>query len=174
MRRMLLCLMVCGCALGAGAGAALAGGWAATSLDTLAATPRAGTPADVAFTVRQHGVTPVTIDDVAIEIVARDGAVTRFAARAQEAEGRYVARVTFPRAGTWRWRVVQGWFGPQELGTVEVRSAPVQAEPAGGGASTGWWTAALLVTGIVGAMGFAALALARGRGARAGDGRPVG
>lgn len=162
-------LVACACALGALAGSAVAGGWAATSLDTLPAEPTAGAPTDVAFTVRQHGVRPVTIDGVSIEIVAQDGTTTPFPGVPQDAVGRYVARVTFPSGGTWHWRAVQGAFGPQDLGTIRVGAAAAAAGGGDGGSSAGGWTA-LVAAAIVAAMGIVVAGAARGRGARTGDG----
>jgi cytochrome c551/c552 len=75
------------------------------------------------FTIRQHGYKPVNVTDTAIEIIAPDGTRTRFPGRRVARQGRYAAQVVFPTPGTWRWRVIQGWFGPQGLGKIIVRSA---------------------------------------------------
>ncbi len=53
--------------------AASAGGWAVSTLDPMT-TPTAGVPTDVGFTIRQHGVTPVDLDDVAIAVTDSSGA----------------------------------------------------------------------------------------------------
>jgi hypothetical protein len=100
-----------------------AGGWAVTTLDPLTM-PEAGEQVDVGFTIRQHGVRPVAVDDVSIVVTATDGAQESFAARPDGAVGHYVATVTFPAEGPARWRVEQGWFGPQDLGVVNPSAAP--------------------------------------------------
>ena len=107
-----------------------AGGWAVTTLDTMAA-PAPGGPVDVGFTIRQHGVTPVAVDGVQITVTDAAGATETFPASPEGATGHYVAAVTFPAAGSYRWSVVQGWFGPQDLGTIDVQ--PLAAPAARGG-----------------------------------------
>jgi len=122
----------------AAAGAALApaapieakGGWAVTTVDAFS-TPAADAPADITFTIRQHGVTLVDVTDVAIVVEPEAGAAERFAARGTGTVGHYAATVVFPEAGRVEWRVEQGWFGPQDLGVVDVGAAPTkQAVPA--------------------------------------------
>ncbi|MDP2292069.1 MAG: hypothetical protein Q8M22_12840 [Actinomycetota bacterium] len=104
-------------------GTAAAGGWAVTTLDATPV-PVPGEPVDVGFTIRQHGVTPVDIaDGVAIEVVAADGTVQRFPAERQGVVGHYVASVVFPAAGDFNWSVIQGSFGPQDLGVLSVDAA---------------------------------------------------
>jgi cytochrome c551/c552 len=101
-------------------GIALAGGWAVATVHPLGTVPVAGKPTTLSLSVRQHGRTLVRVDDVALEIVARDGTSTRFPARPLRRAGTYAADVTFPAAGTYRWRAIKGWFGPQELGRIRV------------------------------------------------------
>ena len=109
--------------VGFGATAA-AGGWAVSTLDAMP-TPVPGQPVEVGFTIRQHGVTPVDLEeDVGIEIVAADGTVQRFPAALQGPTGHYVATVMFPSAGDYTWSVQQGWFAPQDLGALTVGPAP--------------------------------------------------
>jgi hypothetical protein len=105
-----------------------AGGWAVTTLDTMAA-PAPGEPVDVGFTIRQHGVRPVAVDDVRIMVTDSSGGTEAFAARPEGTTGHYVAAVTFPSAGSYRWSVVQGWFGPQDLGTIDVQPIAAPADP---------------------------------------------
>jgi hypothetical protein len=105
------------CGLGA---SATAGGWAVASLDSVP-TAEPGRTVQVGFTVLQHGVTPVALDeDVGIELTL-DGTSEYFPATADGAVGHYVAEVTFPAAaGEYDWSVQMGWFGPYELGSIEV------------------------------------------------------
>ena len=111
------------------ASGASAGGWAVTTLDETPV-PAAGEPMDVSFTIRQHGVTPVDVADVAVIVAASDGTATLFPAVGDGRTGHYVATVTFPEAGPAKWSVRQGWFGEQELGAVIV-SPPTGAAAAG-------------------------------------------
>ena len=105
-----------------------AGGWAVTTLDTMAA-PAPGAPVDVGFTIRQHGVTPVVVAGVRLMVTDASGATEAVAARPEGTTGHYVATVTFPAAGSYRWSVVQGWFGPQDLGTIDVQPLAAPADP---------------------------------------------
>jgi YtkA-like len=83
---------------------AVAGGWAVTTLDPME-TPAPGEQVDVGFTIRQHGVTPVAVADVEVLVTDASGATEAFAAHQQGATGHYVAPVTFPAAGSYRWTV---------------------------------------------------------------------
>ncbi|HEY3064079.1 MAG TPA: hypothetical protein VGL99_34340 [Chloroflexota bacterium] len=105
--------------------AALAGGWAITTLDELPATITAGETYPVGYTILQHGVSPVTTTQSAIEITdAKGGSRERFIGTAQGPAGHYVAKVRFPRAGEWVWSVNQAPFQPQALGSIAVVLAP--------------------------------------------------
>ncbi len=105
-----------------------AGGWAVTTLDPMAA-PAPGEPVDVGFTIRQHGVTPVAVDDVRIMVTDASGGTDAFTARPEGTTGHYVAAVTFPDAGAYEWSVIQGWFGPQDLGTIDVQPTAAPPDP---------------------------------------------
>jgi hypothetical protein len=96
-----------------------AGGWAVSTLDA-APDLRAGEPASIAFTIRQHGVSPVDLDDVAVTVTDSAGLTTRFEALAAGAIGHYIAVVELPASGNYTWAIEQGWFGPQDLGTLTV------------------------------------------------------
>jgi hypothetical protein len=104
-----------------------AGGWAVTTLDPMAA-PAPGEPVGVGFTIRQHGVTPVAVDGVRIMVTDASGGTEAFAARPEGTTGHYVAAVTFPDAGAYQWSVVQGWFGPQDLGSIDVQPTAAPAD----------------------------------------------
>ncbi len=102
-------------------GAAVAGGWAVTTLDPIARPPVAGGSTPIGFTVRQHGATPIAIDNTAIVIVRLGGAERHvFRGRPDGPVGHYVSDVRFPTSGAWNWQVEQGWFGTQELGAINV------------------------------------------------------
>lgn len=98
-----------------------AGGWAITTLDPLPNELRAGQTYPIGYVIRQHGQTPFTSAQTAIEIRSPDTQVPqRFRAVPDGAPGHYVAQVTFPTAGEWQWDVDQAPFAPQALGTVTV------------------------------------------------------
>ena len=100
---------------------------------------------DIGFTILQHGRTPVDVDGVVIFVVDEDGDSTQFAAEPEGTVGRYRATVVFPESGTYRWSVVQGWFGAQDLGTLDI-------EP-GGSASAAVWPLALVAgAGVAGTL----------------------
>jgi len=105
---------------------ASAGGWAATTLDEIPEVqPGQATP--IGFTIRQHGVTPTWVDgDVAIVATSPSGVKLVFPGVRQGSTGHYVATVTLPTAGTYRWEVRQGGFAPQDLGELAV-GQPVTA-----------------------------------------------
>ena len=131
-----------------GASSAAAGGWAVTTVDPFDP-PAAGEDLDIGFTILQHGRTPVDVDGVVIFVVDEDGDSTQFAAEPEGTVGRYRATVVFPEPGTYRWSVVQGWFGAQDLGTLDI-------EP-GGSASAAVWPLALVAgAGVAGTHGVAA------------------
>ncbi|MDQ3739220.1 MAG: hypothetical protein M3337_08645 [Actinomycetota bacterium] len=121
-------------------GADAKGGWAVSTLDPLP-TLEPGETADIGFTVRQHGVTPVDVSESGnVGIAFRIGKTEFFAAEPQGAVGHYVARVVVPKAGTYQWEVRQGFFAPHPLGTIELSTAePAAAPPAADASGDGTW-----------------------------------
>lgn len=137
--------------MAAGSGAS-AGGWALTTLDEVPA-PVAGEPTQVGFTIRQHGVTPVDVDDVALVVTSGDGTQTVFPAAGDGTVGHYVATIVVPAGGAYQWSVRQGWFDEQPLGVLTVRANDGAAASADG--------RGLLAPALgVGAVALAALAAA--------------
>jgi hypothetical protein len=103
---------------------ALAGGFAVTTFDQLPATLHADETYHLGYTIRQHGVTPLS--GLATRIVAHNpttGESAAFVGVAQGDPGHDVAEVRFPSHGVWQWRVEQGPFAPQPLGSVTVLDA---------------------------------------------------
>jgi hypothetical protein len=123
---------------------AAAGGWAVTSLDPMVAAPVEDEDVEVGFTIRQHGRTPVTVDDVAIVVTDANGGTTRFPAAPDGPVGHYLATIRLPAAGAYEWSVEQGWFGPQDLGTLDVAGSAAAAA-SGGGSNTSPLTTPLAV-----------------------------
>jgi hypothetical protein len=140
MRRLVLTLAAAAVlTIGAGS-AALAGGWAVTTFDSLPPAFSAGETYALGYTIRQHGVAPVNVDRTEI-VIWRDGSGDKHAFEgAREGPiGHYVARVTFPAAGEWNWQVTQGYFPSQSLGKLEIqpaagaqREAPLARSPVAG------------------------------------------
>ena len=84
---------------------AFAGGWAVITLDELPSNVVAGEPLTIGFTVLQHGRTPMTgLDPI---VTANFGKDLEFAATAEPEgkPGHYIATLTFPQEGEWRWSV---------------------------------------------------------------------
>jgi hypothetical protein len=151
-------------ALLAAAGPAAGGGYSTTTLDPLAAAPAAGAATPVGYTVRMHGVTPVTIHGSGIAIVSSDGARTVFPGRPDGPAGHHVADVVFPAAGTWSWEYAVGAAAVQDLGRIEVAPGAGAAEPAeagDGGSGPGPAAWALLGATLAAAALLAAVALGR-------------
>jgi YtkA-like len=101
---------------------ATAGGWATIELDSAPACLSAGKAWRVQLLVKQHGRTPLDDARPTIRISDGKGAVRTFAARHTGRAGTYAATVTFPRAGTWRTRIFDGWTDatPHRLAPVDV------------------------------------------------------
>ena len=96
-----------------------------STLDPMDA-PVAGQETEVGFTIRQHGVSPVDVEDVAVAITGPSGAIAVFDARQDGTTGHYVATVVFEE-GQSTWEIRQGWFAPQPLGVIDVgaSAAPI-------------------------------------------------
>ena len=101
---------------------ALAGGWATVKLSSTPDGAEAGAPWVVNLTVLQHGITPLA--GVHPEIRITQGKLRRaFAARPTARVGVYRARVVFPRAGTWRWVIWDGFSRTHTYTPVRVAPA---------------------------------------------------
>jgi hypothetical protein len=114
---------------------ASAGGWAVSTLDEVPA-PAPGETVTVGFTIRQHGVTPVNVDDVGVSVTGPSGAVEYFVARQEGAVGHYVADVVFGESGVHTWAIDQGWFADHDLGTIDTSAGGSSAAGGGGTSST--------------------------------------
>ena len=126
MRRLVVVLAVAAVLLPA---AALAGGWATVQLSSTPKGSQAGTPWVVNLTVLQHGVTPLA--GVTPEVRIAQGTVSRvFTARPTGRTGVYRARVVFPRAGTWRWTIWDGFSASTRNGPTRRRRGGARRGPA--------------------------------------------
>lgn len=107
------------------ASAAWAGGWATTSLDTTPGELRAGETYEIGYTILQHGVHPVAVDHTEIRLRGpwKVGGVQVFEGVADGPKGHYVATVTIPEAGEYRWEVTQGGFATHDLGRFTAAEA---------------------------------------------------
>ena len=151
-----------------GTTAALAGGWATIAADNAAPPePRAGEEVEYGFTVLQHGVTPAGFEDPTLRLTNTiTGETFDVPAEPSGAAGHFVARFTFPSAGTWSYGI--------QLRQLAVETQPVtgtvlEATPA---EIPVFGVATLAVLGLALA-GFAMVRLGRRREPAAVDGRTV-
>jgi hypothetical protein len=98
---------------------ALAGGWATVQLSSTPKGAKAGVPWIVNLTVLQHGVTP--LEGIQPQVRISQGTLIRtFTARPTPTTGVYRARVVFPRAGTWKWSIWDGFSRTHTYKAVKV------------------------------------------------------
>jgi hypothetical protein len=101
---------------------AVSGGWATVQLSSTPSGLEARQVWDVRLTVLQHGVTPVR--GVRPAVLIRKGAVQRsFPARPTGVAGVYRARVVFPSAGRWTWRIDDGFTRVHSYAPVRIATA---------------------------------------------------
>ncbi len=149
---LLLCLL---------AGTALAGGIVIT-LDEQVGTPQAGTPFDVRFSIHSaHDGSLVSGHNPEVRLVnAATGEVVTAPATPAGETGHWVATVTLPAAGEWKWGILPD-AGQRESTmvplTVAAAGAPVVAGGASGTPSTSRLTAQ---PGMIGLGALAVLAAA--------------
>ncbi len=126
---------------------AAAGGFATVQLSSTPNGTKAGTPWSVDLTVLQHGITP--LDGMEPLITIASGAdETSFPATPTGAPGVYHADVVFPAAGTWTWKI---WDGFSQTHTY----APVEVAPVGGSVGTGSDGISIWFAGLAGAAALA-------------------
>lgn len=88
-----------------------AGGWAMIELDAWPDEVIAGKPVAIGFRVLQHGVHPVELDAPRLVATRRVTGERIYADGTPEgAAGHYVATVTFPLAGAWKWSISSQMF----------------------------------------------------------------
>lgn len=126
-RRVLTLLLVL-IALFALVAPAMAGGWATYTLEELPQTILAGEPLTIRYTIRQHGVKPLTVD--ASYVVAKHletGKTLSTRAESGTKPGEYIATLTFPVAGSWEWSV--DGFGKQTWPDLTVLPSTAVSSP---------------------------------------------
>jgi hypothetical protein len=107
------------------------GGWATITVEDLPDSLPVGQPADLVFSVRQHGVRLISGLDPEVEArLGRGGRRVEVKAVATVAEGRYRAALALPEAGEWT-IVIHSGFGPSRLKLLPVRagSGPASTAP---------------------------------------------
>jgi len=100
--------------------AAHSGGWATITVENLPDYVVARQPADLAFTVRQHGHQP--LNDLSPVIEASAGKLrTTTAARRGKAAGEYVVALNLPEPGEWT-LTIHSKFGPSSVTLLPLRA----------------------------------------------------
>jgi hypothetical protein len=118
------------------AGNASAGGFATVQLGSTPSGVTAGGTWSVELTVLQHGRTP--LDGLSPTVTIANGSQERvFPAVATGKPGVYHAEVVFPAAGTWAWKIWDGFTQTHTYAPVVVGSA--DGGRAGGDVELGWW-----------------------------------
>ena len=156
---------------------ALAGGYAVVRLDEPPGDVLVATPWRFGFMVLQHDVTPNSdVTPVVRALHKETGEEVTATGRQEGAVGHFVAEVTFPRAGEWKWSIDPEPFAETSFETLLVvdeagaaatptsRDANAEAEPAPmdaatklviveitGGATDAWTFAPTSLTVPVGA-----------------------
>ena len=87
-----------------------AGGWAVVTVDDLPACVEVGNPTALAFTVRQHGRTPLSGLKASIDATSGSLKVAAQAVAAQK-PGQYTATIVVPSPGEWIVTIDSGFLG---------------------------------------------------------------
>jgi hypothetical protein len=139
MRKLLIGLALAALALPAGAAA---GGWATVGVSPPPDDMGPGQTWNAELKVLQHGVTP--LEGVTPIVMISNGSSDKaFPARPTDEPGVYVAKVVFPTAGEWSYRVDDGFSQTHSF-------APVSIGPAGDGGRFPVLTATAVITFLLG------------------------
>ena len=125
MGRAVLWLTVAAVALLGVAAPAMAGGFATVRLDEPPGAVYVEVPWRFGFVVKQHDVTPT--NDVTPAVLARhkeSGDEVRTIGRQDGPIGHFVAELTFPRAGAWKWAIAPAPFPETSFETLTVLTGP--------------------------------------------------
>jgi hypothetical protein len=144
------------------AGTASAGGWATAGLGPPNDGISAGDTWKAETTILQHGQTPlVGVQPAVIIRNTKTGVEKRFAAKPTDKPGVYVADVTFPSGGEWRYFVHDG-FG-QYGGAQTHAFAPIQVAGPTDGSGSGFPLWALAIAAVLAAAAGLVLVARRAR-----------
>lgn len=134
MKRLFMLLGVLGFVASVLAPSARAGGWAVVTLDALPDEVMVAQPPTVAFTIRQHGVTPWECDCAQVRGYHPSGERIQVPAKMDKA-GHYTASLVFNKPGVWHWDISSGlypdWQPMPDLGVIdpaEVEGAFAKAQ----------------------------------------------
>ena len=98
-----------------------AGGMATVHLDAVPTDVRVGVPVSIGFMVLHHDITPVNVDSAVLAATHRtSGDTIQVPAIQTGATGHYVADVTFPIAGSWKWSITPAPFAGTSFESIEV------------------------------------------------------
>lgn len=105
----------------AGATPVLAGGWAAVRLDAPPDDVRAGVPWRFGFMVLQHDVTPNSDVTPIVRAIHRESGEEVTTTAVQEGPtGHFVAELTLPQAGEWRWEIEPAPFAATSFESLTI------------------------------------------------------
>ena len=146
--------------------AASAGGWATVQLSSTPDNMRPGATWKVDIEVLQHGRTP--LDDVHPTVTISSGGVSRtFTTRPTGKPGTHRAEVAFPRAGTWRYVIDDGFTARHSYPPVQIGPGTVPAAPSAAGGENGGPAWERIGIALLAGLAAAALALVPRRRRRA-------
>jgi mono/diheme cytochrome c family protein len=133
---------------------AFAGGWAVVTLDSLPEDVVSGDSITIGFTVRQHGITPISDLDPSPQVTAENvetGEVIQSTAAPDGGRGHYSANLTLPTPGEWEWEIRAFGGQDQPMPPIYVtEAAPPPLDPVGRAspAALGVVCAGLAVLGV--------------------------
>jgi hypothetical protein len=118
---------------------AAAGGWATVGLGPPSDGTGAGDTWNAQMTILQHGNAATPLVGLAPEVIIRNSKRDehRFVAKPTDKPGVYVAKVTFPREGTWRYFVNDDFSRTHGFPAVQIGAGTGVAD--GGGSSLPVW-----------------------------------
>jgi plastocyanin len=104
---------------------ALAGGYAVVRLDEPPGDVLVATPWQFGFMVLQHDVTPNSdVTPIVRALHKETGEEVKATGRQEGAVGHFVAEVTFPRAGEWKWSIEPMPYAGTSFETLTVLESP--------------------------------------------------
>ena len=121
MIRLLLAICLSITTLVAVAAPVRAGGVATVHLDSPPGPLTVGEPWTFGFMVMQHDVSPVNVDSALVQAQHREtGQLVEVNASQEGVIGHYVATITFPAAGSWKWSIIPVPFAGTSFESIMV------------------------------------------------------